>query len=293
LSVTFPQGVFDEVSAEIDAALQDEPDSSAPEDEAEVAEPEVVEETPDAAEPEAEPAAEAGESDFEERYRERFEDEYRDRSRKDIARVQSTLNKQTHQEKQGRELAVLAHRESEQFIEALLAELQDYDPDQVTKLKQGRSLVIRDEQAKHATRQQARTQLEERRGAFYAESFPSLDPDDPDLRAAFERGDNDAEKRAVERLLKLERLEAAARPKPQAKVAVAEVPEVPPEPAPVRDASGKFVAKQVAATQAREQARGTIPATAGAGNVPTPVPQDREARARYFASEITKLTGLR
>lgn len=296
MSIAIPKLDLGELGDQIDAALRDGDDEDeilaapAPDGGDEPGEPGANEGEDAESGPGVSPVAEAKDEDFEARYQERFRADYAERSKQDIRAVQSKLDKQIAQYRGKAEEAGFDLQEAERYIGALQAELAEYDPELVSRLTQGRRAHVTQEREKRGQARQARERVAQDRARFYAEKFPDIDPDDPDLLDAFERGDDAAERRRLERLVKLQRLERAGKPTPQAQAAAPKA-EAPKAAAPQRNEKGQFVQQRVAETRQREERRGQIPVASGGGTPSQQVPMDRAARERLFKQQLKALTG--
>lgn len=293
MSVTIPTLDLGELGEQIDAQLRDgEPeeetlDAPAPEGDEDTGEPGDNEDDQAESGPEDPPVAEAKDEDFEARYQERFRQDYAERSRRDISAVQSKLDKQIAQYRSKAEETGFDLTEAERYIGALQAELAEYDPEMVSRLTQGRQAHKTQEREKREIARERRGRVEQDRARFYAEKFPEIDPDDPDLRDAFERGDDAAERRRLERLVKLQRLERARQPAPQARAPKSEAPRQ--AASPERDARGQFVKQRVAETRQREERRGPIPVGNQAGAPDQKVSLDKDTRVRQLSQQLKAL----
>jgi len=256
-----------EFGAQIDAALQDSepeaPDAPEPQD----ADPPADDspgENDASGEPDP-PAAGAGD-DFEARFRERFERDYAERSKQDIARLRSGLDRRISTQK----VEIEDLREeidiAEVGFDRALAALAEYDPQAAEQLRGLRDGVKGRSADQRKIRRYEQAQRAEQRRSYYAKVYGgAIDPEDPELLDAFERGDERLERallgeRAGRLGLVLDRAQGRYVRPAQAAPAAEREPK-----APARDDQGRFVGKaaepdpvaaKVAATREREQQRG-------------------------------------
>lgn len=259
-----------EVGEAVEDAIQGNPAIAAGDD----PQPAAAEEpdtTPDESEP---PAADAAE-DFETRYQARFAEEYAAKSKEDIKKLQSKLDRQIGEWRTKATDASGQLEEHQAFIAYLSDQLAEYDPDLVRKLTQGRQAFLKDQARDRELKQYQQTTLADKRRAWYQEQFGGqIDPDDELLALAFQRGDEELEKRLL-----AERVKTL---KPKAETPKTELAKTEP---PARDEQGRFTSR-AEATRQREQARGREPVGRGATVPDRPastLAEGREAMARGFA----------
>lgn len=198
---------------------------------------------------------------------------YRERSKKDIAAVRAPLD---------REIATLRSKAAEvsdevgihlEHIKRLEAQLAEWDEDAVKTLRTQKVRTVEQAQTERRAVADKRQRLEGYRASFY-EGFPGVDPQDPDLVAAFEVGVKTGDFSLEQRLAKRLAQQATSSPK-QAK----------PAATPQKT-------EKAQATKAREQARGTAPSGRGAAPPAQKKASTLEEGDRQFRAGLARL-GLR
>jgi hypothetical protein len=226
------------------------------------------------------PAAEAGaeaEPDAEDAYKARFEADYAARSREDIRAVQSSLDKQIAQWRSRHTEAAKDLEEASDYVAFLEKQLGEYDPEEVARFRRNRQGYREKQQAKVRDERADFARRADYRAIKFKQLYPDLDPEDPELFAAFREGNQALEATLIRAKLaetKLHRTVAAPTPEASAKADSEPKAEAP------RDESGRFVSRGDV-TRRVEQARGatTLGALRGAPQADKPATTLEEARA--------------
>lgn len=226
-------------------------------------------------------------ADAEEAYRTRFEAEYAERSRADIGKLRSSLDRQITNLSKAKKSADLDLEEAAAYAEYLEKQLAEYDPDEVARIQKRRTSVR--EQAKRDLRT-AEIEQENRRNfrdREFRRLYPDLDPNEPELLSAFEDGNYKLEAALIRE--RLNRIAIAPAPQP-----VAKAPEPKPEakaPAP-RAADGKFVSPKAEETRKREVARGHEPLATKKPTAESRMPVNTLSGARVAMREAMTRMGV-
>lgn len=249
-------------------------------------EPDAEEDAAADAEPKSEAEPEQVDPDAEAAYKARFEAEYAERSRADIGKLRSSLDKQITNLSKAQKAQALELEEAAAYVEHLEKQLAEYDPDEVKRWQANRARVK--DQLKRDTRTQE-IELENRRNfrdREFRRLYPDLDPDEPVLLEAFLEGNHKLEAALIrERLLRVP-IEPtpqlkSAEPKRDVKPDQKPVPQVTPE----RDKDGKFISPKAEATRKREQARGHETVSNNRPSSQTAMPINTLAGARTAMKE--------
>lgn len=239
------------------------------------------EEAPPSTEPEV-PAAAAGD-DFEARYQER--------SKKDFGELRSGLDRQiTTWRTKAEDLEDRAD-EAEAAVGWVLQQLREYDPEAADNFLKQREPVRKTVGDSRKLQRISQREVEQSREDWYASALDGqLDPQDPDLLAAFRKGDKVLERALIDARtarmgLVFDRdLGRFVKPAPLSadqKVAGAPATAEPKAEAP-RNAAGQFVkASVVAETRRREEERGVQPRLGGTAIAEKPAKTLQEANAIF------------
>lgn len=285
LGKAFEDAIKDDSDIDVDPAAQEviKPDAAKVEGQ----EPDAEADAAADAEPKAEAEPEQADPESEAAYKARFEAEYAKRSREDIGKLRSSLDKQITNLTKAQKAKDLELEEASAYVKHLEEQLAEYDPDEVKRWQANRTRVK--DQLKRDTRIQE-IELENRRNfrdREFRRLYPDLDPDEPVILEAFLEGNHKLEAALIrERLLRvpIQPTQQAAAPV-VAKTNDSQQVLATPKDGPERDKDGKFVSKKAEATRKREQARGHETISSNRPSSQTALPINTLAGARAAMKE--------